>query len=185
MKTLLLLIIFHFVSLHSFCQADTNSINILESILRKEHPNGRLYYTDRLDSEFIKGIKVSLKGRKFIGQTSSTTFDTVQLSKKEKRYIDSSVTSFYSNFWRDTLFKNSKRIRADSMWTRIEKQNKEFYKNRTKDTTEAASINSIRNQVENANTFQFSPLIYFRNKSIFISFFVRICGGVSSPKVRP
>lgn len=177
MKTLLLLIIYQFVSLHSYCQLDTNSIHTLESILRNEHPNGTLYYTDRLDSGFIKRIRESLKRRKFIGgPTSSNTYATVRLSKKEKKYLDSSLNKFYSNFWQDTLFKNSKRIPVDSMWARIQKQNREFHKNRIRDTTEAALINSIRKEVENANTFQFSPLIYFRNKSIFISFFVRLCG---------
>ena len=120
----------------------------------------------------------SLKRRKFIGgPTSSNTYDTVRLSKKEKKYLDSSLNELYSNFWQDTLFKNSKRIPVDSMGARIEKQNREFYKNKISDTTQAGSINSIRNQVENANTFQFSPLVYFRSKSIFIFFFVRLCGG--------
>ena len=175
MKTLLLLLIFQFLLLHAFCQVDTNSINILESILRKEHPNGTLFYTDRLDSGLIKRIKESLKRRKFIGRTSLTTYDTIHLSRKEKRHLISSVNNFYSNIWTDSLFNNSKMIPKDSMWFRITKQNKEFYEQRQK--AKSKNNNYTADMVHNANTFQFSPVIYLRNKSLFIVYYLRLCGG--------
>lgn len=64
------------------------------------------------------------------------------------------------------------------MWARIEKQNREFYKKRLTDTTEADRLKLLGNQIENANTFQFSPPIYFRNNSIFIFYFIRLCGSL-------
>jgi hypothetical protein len=176
MKVSFLLIILQFASFRSFCQVEVNSVSILETILRKEHPNGTLVYTDRLDSGLVKGLRESLKGRLFIGKTSSTTYDTIQLTRTEKKYLDSSVNGFYSNFWEEALFENSRRIPIDSMWTHIAKRNRESYESRQRDTATKGSINFIRNFVENANTFQFSPPVYFRNKSIFIFFFIRMCG---------
>lgn len=91
MRPLLFLAICQFVSFDAFCQTDSISISILETILRKEHPGGTLFYTDKLDGSLIDRIKESVKGRKFIGRTSPTTYATIYLSKAEKKYLDSSV----------------------------------------------------------------------------------------------
>lgn len=177
MKTPFLIIIFHFVSLHAFCQVDLNTINIIETILRKDHPTGTLFYTDRLDSGLIKRIKESLKRRKFIGQTSPSTYDTIRLSRKEKRHLIVSLNNFYSNIWTDSLFQDSKMIPKDSMWFRITKQNKEFYEQRQKARAKNNLDDYVADMVQNANTFQFSPVIFFRNKSLLVFYYLRLCGG--------
>lgn len=88
MKTTIFLISFQFIVLFTFCQVDSTSTNILETILRKEQPKGTIYYTDKLDSELISKIKGSLKGRRFIARTSVNTNDTVLLTRSEKKHLD-------------------------------------------------------------------------------------------------
>jgi hypothetical protein len=169
-----LLISFQIISSLAFCQIDSSSIKIVESILRKEHPEGTLYYTDKLDSGLIVRIKGSLQKRKFIGRINSTTYGKIRLSRKEKRYLDSNINKLYSIRWKDSLFENSRMIPNDSMWAHIDRRNREFSKFARVATTEA--INLVNNRVTFCNTFQFSCPIYFRDRSIFIVFFIRLCG---------
>lgn len=64
------------------------------------------------------------------------------------------------------------------MWILIERKNKEFYAQKSFDTSKNEIIKPIGRQVQNANTFQFSPIIYLREKSIFLFYFIRLCGSL-------
>jgi hypothetical protein len=113
----------------------------------------------------------------FIGKSSPEKCDTLLLSIKEKKCLVSTINKLKSYYWKDSLFVNSKRIPADRMWAHIKNQNQKVFRSKSKDTTEAGNIEFINELVDSASTFQFSPLIYFRNKSIFIVYILRLCGG--------
>jgi hypothetical protein len=147
----------------------------METILRKEHPNGTLYYTDKLDSGTISWIKEYLQKKKFINITRKDNH-RIRLSGKEKEYLDSSINKLYSICWKDSLYENSRSIPVDSMWTHIQKKNREFSK-LASDAAVAGKTLSINNRVNFSNTFQFTFPIYFRDRSIFLLYFIRLCGG--------
>jgi hypothetical protein len=178
MRVVIFLICYHFFPQFLFSQIDSATTAIIESILRKEHSEGKLYYTDKLDSNIILEIKHKIKARKYMLNNTLGEFETIVISKKEKKYIDSILNKTYAYIWSDSLFANSKRIPKDSMWTHIERKNKEFYAQKSFDTSKNEIIKSIGRQVQNANTFQFSPIIYLREKSIFLFYFIRLCGSL-------
>ena len=177
MKALFFLLIFQFVALLAFCQIDSGSIKLLESILRKEHPEGTLYYTDKLDSAQVLYISGYLQKRKFKNLTISkkSVNHKIRLSRKEKKYLDSSVNTLYSICWKDSLFENSKRIPKDSMWAHIQRRNREVYA-LAMDSTRPEKIRSVNYRVMYSNTFQFCFPVYFRNRSFFLVYFLRMCG---------
>lgn len=177
MKNIVLIIISQLILSIAVCQTDTGSIRALETLIRQQHPDGTIFYTDKIDSAIILRIKQSLKGRRFINQAISGVYDTIYLTKKEKLHLDSNINSLFSFTWKDNLFQNSKRLPKDSMWARITYEMKKTQALIKSDTAKASIRKHLDEMYKNANTFQFSPLIYFRNKSLFLVYILRFCGG--------
>ena len=50
------------------------------------------------------------------------------------------------------------------------------YESRISDTSKAGREKYIGDQVQNANTFQFAPVIYLRNKNVVLVYMLRLCG---------
>lgn len=150
----------------------------MESILRKDHPEGVLVYTDRLDDAVISEMKKSLRKRTYIGKTALNKSDTLTLSRSEIKYIDSVVSAFPKLFWTHSLFSHSERISRDSLWPRIDKQFKKSYDSLVKATTDFGRQIARREWIKNANTFQFATPIFLRNRTIFIFYYMRLCGSL-------
>ena len=179
MKTLGILIFFQATYCYSFSQVDRKTSVILERILRKDHPQGTLVYTDKLDDYVILNIKESLKKQIFVGKLASKKGrDTFILSKSELKYIDSILRKLHLVFWKDSIFSNSKRISKDSLWSRIDNQNRKSYENLINATSDSSRNLAKRNWIDNANTFQFSIPIFLRSKSIFFFYYIRLCGSM-------
>ena len=159
-------------------QIDSVSKSLLEILLRKQHPTDTLFYTDRLGDWPITRIKEWTRRRIFVGHSGPNKLETIHLSIKEKMYLDSTVGKLRSYYWLDSLFRDSKRIPVDSMWPRIQAKIKESYQSSLNDTLRTDITKSVGNRVHNANTFQFAPPIYFRNKSICLIYILRLCGGL-------
>jgi hypothetical protein len=175
MKIIVPLISFQFMFLLTFSQMDSISKDLLETLIREQHPSGTIYYTDRLGDWPLRQIKKLIAGRRFTGPSTATSYDTVYLSVKEKKYLNASVKKLQSYYWKDSLFQNSKRIPEDSMWAHIQRQNRTFYEKHKTDTSETGTNKWIGGMIANANTFQFSPPIYFRNRSICLVYILRLC----------
>jgi hypothetical protein len=174
MKALFFLLFFQFITCLAFCQIDAGSIKILETILRREYPTGTLYYTDKLDSSIVLWIKENLQKRNLVGITRKKIDERIKLTKKEKRYLDSNINTLFSFCWKDSLFENSKRMPNDSMWAHIRRRNREAT-NLAKEA-EAAGRKPIYDRVMSSSTFQFSFPVYFRDRSVFLLYFIRMCG---------
>ncbi len=176
MKILILLALFQIHTVPTFSQLDSVSKDLMTSLIRNQQPDGTIYYTDKLDDWCISIIKKSLHKRKLIGIGRPMNVDTLRLSRKEQKYFDSVINKLKFNYWSDSLFPNSKRIPVDSFHSHISQKNREFHQAIARDTSNN-SINFIGKMVSFSNTFQFSPLIYFRNKSLLLFFVLRMCGG--------
>jgi hypothetical protein len=178
MKNVALTISLTLISLLSFGQLDSLSKNVLKILLRQQHPTGILYYTDKLEKEVITRIKTAVKNQNYFASHRETENDTIFLSAAEKKFINSEINKWSKVVWDDSLVKKSTRISVDSMWPRIQRKNRETLEAYYKDTSEAGRAQFIDKLVKNSNTFQFSPIIFLRNKSIFLTYIFRGCGGL-------
>ncbi|MFT3910932.1 MAG: hypothetical protein QM737_16050 [Ferruginibacter sp.] len=140
----------------------------MEKILRRDFKEGTIYYTNRLEDIQIKQIKRALNKRTFVWSKDSKKYDTLFLTLREKKYLDSAIDKLYKTYWPDSLFTNSRRIPVDSFYSHIENRNKQL----------SMRKDGWKDQVNYSSTFQFSPIIYFRDKSIALFFYVRMCGGL-------
>lgn len=174
MKQFLLLLSFYFVCLPAFCQVDSASLKIMETIFREEQPKGTLFYVDKLNNDFIKLFKDKFRKRKIVGWIKYTVEDSILLSGKEMRYIKSAINKLSSFRWNDSLFPDSKRIPADSMWQHISKRNREF--SQMVKTLPAEELRKVKGRDIFSNVFIFYWPVWLRDRSIFILFFYRMCG---------
>lgn len=177
MKALFFFLFLQLITRLAFCQIDSGSLKALEAILREQHSEGILYYTDKLDSATVTWIKGALQKRTLRNIGIVRTHVKIRLSRKEKKYLDSNINALYSFCWKDSLFKYSKRISVDSMWTHIHRKNQEVSK-----LAKEANKYSLNNLVRMSNTFQFSFPVYFRNRAVFLLYFIRMCGGLCGVK---
>lgn len=106
MKAAIFLICYQFFPQFLFSQIDSTTNALIESIIRKQQPKGTIYYTDKLDSNLILEIKTKIKDRKYMLSNTLGEFETIVISKKEKRYIDSILYKTYAYIWSDSLFTN-------------------------------------------------------------------------------
>jgi hypothetical protein len=172
MKNFILSILLHLICLSAFCQVDTASLKIMEAVFRNEQPKETLYYTDRIRKDNIKQIKEAFKGTEYSWWVEGHVRDTIRLTKKEKKYLDSCLDKLVSLSWQDSLFENAGRIPLDSTWRHQLRRFKECV-----DTTADGQIKIKGNNISHTNVFSFSYPAFIRDRSVFLLYFVRHCYG--------
>jgi len=161
-------------------QTDSLSKQVLYRLIRNEQKDGQITYTDRLGQSTIAKINKYLAGTQIRGYDRTANKIVINLSNTEQKSLRSNLQLLKTFRWTDSMFAGSSRIPVDSMWQQITKKNQEFadiYRTALQRNDSSVLTNLIGDRVTYCNTFQFSPLIFMRNKKLFAFYILRLCGG--------
>ena len=180
MKRVLTYMIVWLFSTSLLGQTDSLKKQLLYNLIRSEQKDGQIIYTDRLGQSTIAKINKHLGGPRIHGYDRTAKRIVINLNNVERKTLHSNLQILTKFRWTDSVFAGSSRIPVDSMWQQITKKNKEFadtYRSAIERNDSNVLINSIHNRVTYCNIFQFSPLIFIRNKELFAFYMLRLCGG--------
>ena len=170
MKSVCLLSFFIFCINSLYSQVDSISKANLENIVRSINTKGTIVYTDRIDPGVLKRQIKSLYKTKITGISSDTDSNSITLTKKERIYLLNELKKCTRPYWKDSVFKKSKRIKLDSAAMFTANKQKEVFSfiNNPKATDSLKKIDY--GFYWECAVFEFSDIIYLRNRSIFLNF---------------
>jgi hypothetical protein len=163
----------------SFAQTDTSYLNYIYERIRDGQSKDTIHYAANLKPFEIKDWAHKLNKKHVIGLAWPDDYDTLSLTRKERKYIQKQLKASLDSSWPDKLFPDSKVVPADSIDKYVRKLNLVVI-----DSTK--SIQSSRERIARLFwAFHFSKPIYLRNKSLLIFYLKRFAsaGGEENVKV--
>jgi hypothetical protein len=153
------------LSIASFAQTDTSYLNYIYERIRDGQQKGTIHYASNLKPFEIKEWKDKLNKKYVIGLAWPGDYDTLILTRQERKYIQKQLNASLNSSWPHQLFPNSKVVSADSIDNYIRKVNRIVV-----DSTTVRIARIFW-------SFHFSKPIYLRNKSLLIFYLKRFAVG--------
>lgn len=150
-----------------------NDTTILLNAFKKISSKEQIVYVDTVNpnSSGSDRLKELIKGGTF---TDKRNDKRIILNSTEQDYL--LVELAKQVVWSDTLFANSKRIDADSMWTYLKQENKKLSDLRNQAALKMDTTTYKKLQYEHQYVFTFAKPIYIRNNTVCLINIKAICG---------
>jgi hypothetical protein len=163
----------------SFAQTDSGYLNFIYEFIRDGQPKDTIHYASNLKPFEIKAWAHMLNKRHVIGLAWPNDYDTLSLTRQERKYIQKQLKASLDSSWPDKLFPDSKVLPADSIDRYIHRVNRAII-----DSIKAQG-GQLSNGFRRLWGFRFSRPIYLRNNTLLISYLKRYAqhGGEDEVKV--
>jgi hypothetical protein len=166
---------------HCFAQIDPDDTTIFRQIISHIRRSDPIVYVTN-----VPGRRIPHDSNTFV-QHGLNTFiqrgivfsftkeDSLLLTKTEDQYLRKQLSK--KTKWPEELFRGSKGIPMDSMWSYLEQQGVIKYEKIKKadSTRDMAAINKLQRLY--SYVFVFTKPIYIRNKTICLVSYAAMCGG--------
>jgi hypothetical protein len=174
----ILIIAFFILTAFTFGQVPPNDTIVIKDIFWRTTYNEPIVYTDKVENGVWDKLKKDLEKKNIIGSTSSNQNDSLKLTDKEQEYLIAQIEKNKAFIWPDGLFKNSKRIELDSMWSFLKKERARYseLRNKAAKSKDTLMINQLKNKLPWVYTF--TKPIYLRDNTICVLYFRKLCGQV-------
>jgi hypothetical protein len=151
----------------SFAQTDSSYLHFLYENIRDGQSKGTIHYASNLKPFEIKDWSPRLNKKQVTGWVSQDDYDTIILSRKERKYIQQQLKASLDSSWPDQLFPDSKLIPADSIDKYTRRYNLAIARSSVTDQQSATYLSRW------IWGFRFSRPVYLRNNSLLISYLKR------------
>lgn len=100
----------------TICQDQSDSVQLIEKLIRPKKDTSTLVYADRIDNYFIERFHKALSKKKVRGHSWTKHGKSyVRLTKSEREQILTQLDKFKKPYWKENLFQNSKLISEDTL----------------------------------------------------------------------
>jgi hypothetical protein len=154
----------------------TEDILFVEKLIREQQPEGKIIYTDKLNSNEIFKIKLRLKSETIQSIGKDTRQNSVVLSRLERKEIARQFDLLCSPFWSDNLFNDSKLVPIENLWPYFKTVYQEYSESLSNPNSSETDRSNLVKNYQRPSVFQFSPPIYLKDKTICLIYVRSLCG---------
>ena len=158
----------------TYGQVSQDDTAILLKAFRQITTQRQIVYVDSVNAN--KSVPERLKDAFQKGTvTDKRQGNSITLTKAEQNYLLSQLGQ--QMVWSDSLFPNSKRINADSMWTFLRQMNAQRVLSLNQAASQKDTVTIKNLKYYYPYVFIFAKPIYIRNNTVCLIAFSAMCGG--------